>query len=264
MVLDAILMSSELTWLGTDEEKVAFFALMAPSLARERLPHVTVGTGPAARLRFFPEQLPIGVETTGRVVFVYLVTTPVAHVRGFVQRHMELLRALPGWTLRLLFPQPLPALAASLAALVRDELTTRLSPDTLAELKWYFDQCRGTSDHLGRARVDERFWLARGAFSTPRYSELYRRWLTDGDDVFEGVSSTSVAEALARGTARIETRVLPRSYRHLSPLAAVRHSSPEGVEEGDRAVAQPQPPPPNSVTVADELTRDWYRLVGRT
>jgi len=99
MALDAVLMSPDLMWLGTEDEKVAFFALMAPSLLRERLPHVWIGTGAAARLRLFPEQLPIGVEATGRVVFVYLVTAPVAHLRAFVHRHAYVLRAIPGWTL---------------------------------------------------------------------------------------------------------------------------------------------------------------------
>jgi hypothetical protein len=78
MALDAMLTSPELMWLGTEDEKVAFFALMPPSLPRERLPHVWTGTGVAARLRLFPEQFPIGVDATGRVVFVYVVTAPVA------------------------------------------------------------------------------------------------------------------------------------------------------------------------------------------
>jgi len=146
---------------------------------------------------------------------------------------------------------------------VRDELTLRLNPTTIAELKWYFDQCRATGDPRALARSDERFWLARGAFATERYRELYRRWLTDGDGVFEGLSSTVVAETLAQGTGRIETQVLPLSYRHLSPLVAVRYSPREGVEEGATAPAQPQPPAPPSITVPDELTRDWYRLVCR-
>src|SRR5262249_48173596 len=88
MLLDGVLTSPEPVWLGTDEEKVAFFALMTPSVPRERLPHVRSGTGPSPRIRLFPEQLPIGVESTGRVVFFYLVTTPFAtQLRGFVQSH---------------------------------------------------------------------------------------------------------------------------------------------------------------------------------
>ena len=73
---------------------------MAPSLPPERLPHLTVGTSSPSRLHLFPEGLPIGVESNGRVVFLFLVTSPFdADLRKFLQRYAELLRALPGWTL---------------------------------------------------------------------------------------------------------------------------------------------------------------------
>jgi hypothetical protein len=78
----------------------------APSLPPERLPHITVGKTSAGRLHLFPDGLPIGVGSNGRVVFLYLVTSPFdTDLRRFLQRHAELLRALPGWTLELLFPR---------------------------------------------------------------------------------------------------------------------------------------------------------------
>jgi hypothetical protein len=164
MVLDGVLASAELTWLGTEEEKVAFMVLMAPALPREHLPHVTVGTGTSARVRLFPEQLPVGVETTGRVVFLYLVTTSNGDdLRAFAQRHAGLLCALPGWTLRLLLQPHASRLMTSVTAVARDELTMRFAPATIAELRWYFEQCRDTADPRARARSDERFWLARGS-----------------------------------------------------------------------------------------------------
>jgi hypothetical protein len=49
MRLDAIVLHPELVWLGTEAERVAFFGLMVPSLPRERLPHITVGTGSERR-----------------------------------------------------------------------------------------------------------------------------------------------------------------------------------------------------------------------
>jgi hypothetical protein len=264
MTLDGILTSPELVWLATEDEKVAFFALMAPSLPRQRLPHVTSGTGDSASLRLFPEQLPIGVEPSGRVMFLYLVTTPFAdQFRGFVQRHSDLLRALPGWTLRLLFPQNGAGTSAAFEAVARDALTMRFAPQTIAELKWYFEQRRDTPDHRARSRADERFWQAHKAFASPRCHEMYRRWLTDGDSVFDTVSSSAIADALTRGTARIESHVLPVSYRHLSPLVHLKHSRAEGVEKGDRASARPQPPPPTPLSISEQLTRDWYRAVGR-
>jgi hypothetical protein len=144
---------------------------------------------------------------------------------------------------------------------VREELTMRLRPDTISELNWYFNQYRGTSDRQALARADERFWLAGKAFSAPRWHELYRRWLTDGDIVFEGLSSTAIAEALEPGTARIESQVLLFSYSHLAPLVAVRYSSREEVDEEITAAAQPEAPLPPAMAVSDESTRDWYRLV---
>lgn len=103
-LLDGVISNPELVWLATKEDKVAFFNLMAPSLPSERLPHITAGKPSPSRLHLFPDGLPIGVGSNGRVVFLFLVTSPFdADLRRFLQRHAELLRALPGWTLQLLF-----------------------------------------------------------------------------------------------------------------------------------------------------------------
>jgi hypothetical protein len=265
MLLDAVLSSPELTWLGDEREKVAFFALMVPSLAREDLPHTAVGTGQSGRARLFPEQLPIGVTDTGRVVFFYPVTSPLdAQLRAFAQRHSELLCALPGWTLRLLFSPNAAGMMASCEALVRDELTRRFSAAAIAELKWYFEQCRGTADHRTRCRSDERFATARETFATARCRHLYQRWLTDGDRVLDVLSSTTIGEALKTGAARVESHVLPHAYRHLSPLANQNRARAEGVEEGDEASASPQPPSDVRSDVDGETARHWYPIVDRS
>ena len=72
MLLDAVITSPEIVWLGTVEEKVAFFGMMAPTLALERLPDIGGGKPSSGRGRMFPDGLPIGVEPNGRVVFLYL------------------------------------------------------------------------------------------------------------------------------------------------------------------------------------------------
>jgi hypothetical protein len=95
--------------------------------------------------------------------------------------------------------------------------------------------------------------------------------LPSGDAAFERLSSPGLSEALANGTGRVECLVLRHAYRHLSPLASLVRSTPKGVEkgeqEGEQAPPRPQPvpspAPPGSLTVAEELERDWYRLVGR-
>ena len=111
---------------------------------------------------------------------------------------------------------------------------------------------------------NQEFWRDQAAFGTPRFQQLYRRWLTDGDNVFESLSSPKIAEALDRGTGRIEAHVLLLSYRHLSPLASLVRYAAKGVEEGDTSPAPPQPPPPPSLSISEQLTHDWYRSIGRT
>jgi hypothetical protein len=265
MRLDSIAMFPDLMYLATEDEKVALFGAMASSLPRERLPHLTVGKGASQRVRLFPEDQPIAVTSTGRVVFTYVVAAGyVEEFRAFVQRHADLLGALPAWTLRVLFPRPVADAMRDFEAAARYELTTPLRPDTLAALKRYFNQCQATSNPRALSFSDEEFWRDQSAFSAPRFRQLYRRWLTDGDAVFDAVSSPALGEVLESGTGRIESHVLPFSYRQLSPLASLVRSAARGVEEGDIATAPPRPPPPSSLSISDQSTRDWDRSIGRT
>jgi hypothetical protein len=238
---------------------------VAPSLTRERLPHITIGRGPSTRVRLFPEDQPIAVTSTGRVVLTYVGSAgDVEEFRAFAQRHADLLRALPGWTLRVLFQKGIAGAIADFESAARHELTATLRPEMLTELRWYFERLRNTPNPRALSLEDEEFWRRRAAFDTPRFRQLYRRWSTDGDGVFDAVSSPAIAEALERGTGRIESHVLLLSYRHLSPLASLVRADAKGVEEGDTSPAPPQPPPPPSLSISEQLTRDWYRSIGRT
>lgn len=267
MLLDGVLGNPQLTWLASEAEKAGFFRGAVPALPTERLPH-TVATGPARRLRLFPDGSPIGIDSGGRVVFLYLVTTPDADpLRGFLQRHAELLSVLPEWTLQLLLPWPVHETGNTLEAVVRGELATTIRASTIEELRWYFEQSQLVTINASGRSSDPRFRRAQHAFATPRFRVLYRRWLANGEAAFEVASSPVIADALARGSARIECRPMP-SYRHLSPLVSVSRSDAEGVEEGaaegDAALARPQPPARDPVldpTGADEA---WYRLVRGT
>lgn len=235
MRLDGVLFSPELVWLATQREKVGFFCMAAPSLPAERLPHITIGAGAGSsrRVRLFPDDVPIGVESTGRVVFLCLVTTPILDdFRAVLQRHGDLLCALQGWTILLLFPRRAAMAIESYTTAVRDELAMPLAPATLDELRWYFERCRLATVNRTRLPSDARFRRAQEAFTGPRFRVLYRRWLTDGEAVFEVVSSPAIGEALAQGKGRIDWNVLQLSYRHLSPLASLVRSTAEGVEEG--------------------------------
>jgi hypothetical protein len=252
MRLDAVISSGDLHWLGSEDEKVAFFALTTRSFLHERLPHTLVNTPPSPRLHLFPDDLPIGVSSGGRVVFVVVVPMSDGDFRACLQRHADLLRALPGWTLRLVFARDAANRVRDFETAARDELTLQLSPSSFAEFRWYCSERKPATNARVRSQADQRFARAHRAFATPRYELLYRRWLTGGDSVFELVSSTTIAEALERGTGRIESQILPLSYRHLAPLVTL-HSAAEGVEEGERTSARPQPPSPPSLREPESL-----------
>lgn len=171
MLLDGVLEGSvqHLAWLVSEDEKAAFFSTVVPSFPREELPHATIRNGTSGRVRFFPDLLPIGVETSGRVVFPYVaVKPPDDEFRAFVQRHGDLLRALPGWTVRVLVPRHLPTLGVAYEDVFRDELAWAISSRSVAELKWYFQQ-RRLGDERARAFADPRFWQAQRIFQMSRY-----------------------------------------------------------------------------------------------
>lgn len=273
MRLDGLLSHPELDWLATEREKVDLFTATVPSLPSERLPHVTVITKTERRVRLFPDDLPIGLDATGRVVFLYLVKSPFDEdFRAVLQRYGDLLRALPRWTLRMLFPRPAATLAGRYQVVFRDELATPLSPSTIDELRWYFEQVKCAAASRMRLPVDARVRHAQEAFEAPRFRVLYRRWLTDGEAAFDVVSADEIIQALAKETGRVEGIVLRTAYRHLSPVAHHVRSTPEGVEEasegveegageGDRWSARPQPLDRMSLDDPVGCARDWRRLV---
>ena len=99
MVLDAVLSDRTLRWLGTESDKVAHFSLQH-QVRREDLPAVTFRGPDSVTIRHFPDKLPIGISVDARLhVFLYLATRPTAiDFRAFLERHAELLRGLPAWT----------------------------------------------------------------------------------------------------------------------------------------------------------------------
>jgi hypothetical protein len=266
MVLDAVISHPDLLWLATAHDKVAFCTVAAPSCPTEQLPHRIIRAGARRQVRLFPDALPIGVDSAGRVTFVFLATSSIADdLRAYLQRHGELLRALPCWTIRLLLPSYVAPVSSSFENVVRDELATPLSAETFDELRWYFDRCRLAA--ATRTKVsDARFRRTERAFAGTRFRLLYRRWLADGDAALEVVTSPAIRDSLARGAGRIECAVLPLSYGHLSPLASLVRPGAAGVEEGEETpeegLARPQPP---DVDTNDDdpagCARDWQRLV---
>jgi hypothetical protein len=235
MVLDAVLADAGLHWFASAAEKVAHFTSLAAPVALERLPRLTRNTGSISSADAFPDKHPIGIDPTGRAVFLYLVLPSSRDdFRGFVDRHSQLLRCVPSWTLRLVFLQQLAHVYGAYQAVVREECESPLHPQTVEELKWYFEQLRTTSSARVRPGSDER--LDRGAqpFERPRFYRLYRRWLRDGDQALADVSSAVMGEALAAGAGRVECLVLPHRYDHLSPLVDVVGSPSREAERANK------------------------------
>jgi hypothetical protein len=143
MLLDGVLANPEFNWLATQAEKVTYFTTLPSPVGVEKLPHLTMNSGSAPTGDPFPDRLPVGIDASGRAVFLYLVL-PTARddFRAFLGRHTERLRTLPAWTLRLVFPRSLAHAYGAFQAVVRAELESPLHAHTVEELKWYFEQLR--------------------------------------------------------------------------------------------------------------------------
>jgi hypothetical protein len=223
MLLDAVLSSRDVTWLTTEREKLTHFThLLSSRLSREELPHLRfVGRG-SETVRYFPDKLQIAVPAGGSGhVFAYLVNRPSpVDFRQFLHRHAELLRALPKWTVRLLVPGHLAESGKAYERAWREEFASPVRLSTADELRWYFEERRRleTRQTNGNGHDEARFARARDAFGAPRYTVLYRSWLRNSSAVMKEVVSPVLADAIARRTGQLETRVLAHPYLHLAPL----------------------------------------------
>ena len=214
MLLDAVLADRDRHWLATEDEKVAHFTLRFP-VARQDLPHVVFRGDDSETTRYFPDKLPIALDSDGRThIFMYLMTrSEPVDFRTVLERHAELLRALPAWSLRLLVPRHFTAAIPSYRAAFHEQLASPLRPVVLEELRWYFQARRRPSSH-----ADERFYHATRAFAAPRFGALYRAWLERGEPVLDATLSPTLQDAINRGTGGLECHVLPHRYLHLLPL----------------------------------------------
>lgn len=214
MLLDAVLADRHLHWLATEQEKFAHFTL-THRIPRQDLPSLTFRADDGETVRYFADKLPIAVGSDGRThVFAYLVTRDVPNdFRGFLERHAELFRVLPAWSLRLLVPQHLRGAIPAYRAAFREQLGMPLRPVILDELRWYFHAQRTAPN--GR---HERFDQAARAFTAPRFRATYRAWLERGEPVLDATLSPTLAEAIGRGAGQLDCHVLPHRYAHLLTL----------------------------------------------
>src|SRR5262249_13417778 len=91
---------------------------------------LTFRAGDGETVRYFPDKLPIGVGSDGSAyVFLYLLNRDLpVDFRAFLERHAELLRLVPDWTLRLLVPRHKTEAIPVYQAAFRQQITTPLEP----------------------------------------------------------------------------------------------------------------------------------------
>jgi hypothetical protein len=247
MRLDAALTSPDLDWLTTRSEKVAYLQARTALAPVEH--SVNGATEDASQLvNQFPGTFPIGIDPSGRVVLLYLATVPwTDDFRTFLVGHTALLSVTSAWTLRLVLPQSLRRAFTAYRTVVREELDSPLQADMIHDLKRYFFHRRRGTD-LNTIPESLRAFLNRctQAFAGPRFTHLYRRWLTEENAALTPISP-AIPEALASGRAQVECVVLPHAYEHLSPLVSRRRLQRrrlrKGDERGDDTGAQHQPVP---------------------
>jgi hypothetical protein len=219
-MLDAVISTPNVTWLGSAEDRQEHFAGALPGVI---------------------SKVPVGVEPDGRVVFLFLVMKDrLDEFRVFLQQCGSFLSTLPAWTVRVVLAPQFNWLSKQYDEVFRDELA-RPVPDLVNHLRWYFRQRQLAPTDRAAVQDEEAYFEAKFAFGAPRYQVLYRRWLKEGEAAFEVVSSRVLTDAIAAGTVRLECAVLPFSYRHLSPLVDGTHPRSTGAEEGDDGRASPQP-----------------------
>ena len=159
---------------------------------------------PEKTIRYFPDKLPIGVTADGRThLFLYLVNrqAPV-DFRAFLHRHVELLRALPAWEVRLLAPRHLVEDGAGLRSSGAAGIAAPLRLDAVDELSWYFSQ--QAERRAGWPPEDfARFRRAHRRFHAPRLTRLYRVWKKDGDRLLHATVSPVLEDEIARGSGQV-------------------------------------------------------------
>lgn len=218
MMLDALLPISNLEWFTTASEKAAYVASVSTAAGADASRQQPGGTGSASGPRF-ASTFPLGREPDGRIMLVYLVTEVwPERFRRFLQGHVPLLRLASTWTLRLVFPRPLDNVYDAYQAVIRDELESPIHPGIVHELRKYFEGRRRAAHTPAYERISRTSNAGPRFLQTPRFDALYGRWLRQGDAVFEGPLSSIIAEALGDERGRVESVILPHTYRHLSPL----------------------------------------------
>jgi hypothetical protein len=220
MLLDAMLAHPESIWLSSSSEKVEHFSSLEIPL--DDMPRHVIRQGEQQRGRYFPDRLPIGIAPYGPTVFIYMAADPMRDdFRDFLQRHAALLERLPSWTIRIVVPAYRAAVVQDLQKAALSQLASPVAEPVLTELRWYFSRLTNPPTVFSPALERARFEKCRRAFSSDRYTVLYRRFKQDGERVLTLASSQVLTDAIEGGRGKFEPLVLPHAYSRLAPLAGV-------------------------------------------
>jgi hypothetical protein len=221
MILDAVLMKRELTWLATERDKVTY-CRQDRNVSEEELPRLIFEGSGSRTVRYFPEKLPLGVsDASDEVALLYLVTEPTGRLfRTFLEAHTAILKRLSRWRIVLVVPRVLATAEAAHRAAVTDLCATPLRPAVVDEFRWFCGVRRAVEEGVAQRLAFDaaRYGRARRAFSTPRFFAAYREWLRGGDPTLGRLLSPAFSDAWRAGTAALETLVLPYVYADLSPV----------------------------------------------
>lgn len=223
MVLDAVLADRTFTWLGTEFDKRSYFMRrLQGRVELHEFPRLTFGGDGKVRHRYFPDKMPIGIQSDRTDhVFMYLITSPVPmDFRLFLIRHSELLRPLFGWTIRVLVPPPFAKAIRVFGHAARESLATPIPLSTAEAVRSYFQE-RKRRQEQPSAPPDDSFRSAAMAYRAPRFQALFRAWQQQGDPIIWAAQSATLKDALERHTGRVEFVRLTHQYLHLSSLVGV-------------------------------------------
>lgn len=164
---------------------------------------------------------PVGIDCTGRSVFVCLIAEASPdRFRRALQGLLAHLASVHAWSLVVVFTAPLARLVRPYQAMVREELESPLKEEDVQGLWRLFLRRRegATTERSGVRPLPGVAAAGDALFARPRFSALYRHWMEVREAAFEPLRSTAAVDAIAEGRGRVQYLTLARDYDHLVPV----------------------------------------------
>jgi hypothetical protein len=276
MLLDALLTMPDVAWLTEVERPGYLERLMgaAAADARADAPLGATADKASASRSGVSVAFPIGVASHGRTVLVYLASEPSTdRFRTFLQTNRKLLRAAPGWTLRLIFPRPLHHIYATYLTVIRQEVQVPVEAASIREAQRHVARSLEDADERRQPGHEDSPRNGSTASLTSRSVVVVGQEMGHRNTATIGSSLPVFTEALNLGPGRVEAVELRHSYRHLFPVIAETPARPQPMDTGLRRgpargpatsrVLNPRPQPPSespALTLQEQMDLEWRRL----